>query len=466
MSGAMTIRLCSLVLLSALLSVGALAQTERGEQHQESTPERNLADFLAVAEAHYPALRADDHAITAAEARLGEARFSPFFRWTATAAVTLAPDSRGTPIFSDQGQLPLDSWGPALGANIQGAIPLYTFGKLRSLRHAAEAGIRAAEADRERSLARVQYDVRRAYYGLQLALDVEQMINEGRGQLAGAIRKLDQMLEEGDNSVNPIDRRRLAAALAEVDARASETTRLRESSEAALRTLTGLDTVRVPECPMAAAPVTDETTADILDRAEGARPEIRMLEAAVAAREEALSAQRASYAPDLLLAFRAGITWTPGRTNQDNPWIADPSNQPSLGAGILLRWNLDLAGNVFRTRRAEAQLEETRADVATARAGLNLELELAISQLEDARRREAAWAIGERETRAWFIAAAQGYDVGTLEPRDLIDALKAYFQARFAHLQALMELNVAAANLERSSGAPLFDRNDWEPPCD
>lgn len=451
------------IVCSSLLTVTGVSLAQ--EEPEETAPEiHNLNALLSAAEAHYPALSADSFAIEAAEARLGQARFSPFFQWEATAGLTLAPASTGTVIFSDQGQLPFDGWGPALGVNVQGVIPLYTFGKILAVNRAARAGVSAARADRERTIATLRRDVRRAYYGLQLALDIEQMIREGRGRLDSAVRRLDEMLEEGDSSVNPMDRRRLAAAIAEIDARASETTRLRESSMAGLRMLTGINDIQVPDCPMSRAPL-DEQNLESLIEASAARPERRMLDAAVEAREAALRIARARYAPDIGLAFRAGITWTPGRTNQDNPWVVDPGNQPSLGAGILMRWNLDFAGTTFRSRRAEAQLEETRADVELAQDAMNLEVELALATLEDAQRRELAWGNGRREGRAWFIAAAQGYDVGTVEPRELIEALKGYFEARFNHLRALMEFNLAAAELVRVSGSELID-GEWEPPCD
>lgn len=461
-------RVVATVLLSALASGGSLAVVSAQPPAPESAEEgvRDLEAFLEAAEAHYPALEADSFAIDAAQARLDEARFSPFFRWTATAGATVTPSARGTPVFSPDGQLPLDDWGIALGAEVQGAVPLYTFGKLRAAKRAARAGVDAAHHDRDRTLARVRFDVRRAYFGLQLALDIEQMISEGRGQLARAIDKLDAMLAEADPDANPLDRRRLGAALAEIDARASETTRLRRSSEAALRALTGVRAVRIPECPIEPVPLEAEPLQRYLASARSERPEVRLLDAAITAREADLAVQRAGYAPDIALAFRAGYTWTPGRTDQDNPFVYDPANQPSLGAGLVMRWNLDFAGQVFRTRRSEAQLAETRADIAEARLGLDLEVELAFERLEDARRREEAWATGERETRAWFVGAAQAYDIGTVEPRDLIDALKAYFQARFSHLQAVQELNTAVADLERTSGETILPLGRWEPGCE
>jgi len=446
-----------------LLLLGALLLASPALAQEPDT----LPGLLEAAEAHWPELRADGFALQAAEARLGEAHYSPFFAtWRADAGATIAPGASGTPIFSDQDQLPLDqTWGPVLQVGVSGAIPLYTGGRIRGAWRAAEAGVRAAELQREVTLARVRYDIRRAWFGLQLALDIEQMISEGRGKLAGAITKLDQMLEEGDPEANPIDRRRLAAALAEVDARRSEAQQLRESSMAALEALTGKRSIVPPECPMEAVALPEATREELVRAAEGQRPELGMLAAAVAAREANVEVQRGSFIPTVGLGFRAGITWAPHITDQQNPFIQDPANTPSLGAGLFLRWNLDFAGTTFRHRRAEAELAETRARAEAAAQGITLEVRLAFEKLEDARRREEAWGIGERETRAWFVGAAQGYDVGTLDPKELIDAMKGYFTARFAHLQAVLELNVAVAHLERVSGERLVPGDQWDPDC-
>jgi multidrug efflux system outer membrane protein len=445
-----------LVLLTA---TAALAQ-------DEPAPD-TLPGLLEAAEAHWPELRADAHAVDAAEARLGEARWSPFFAgWRLDAGATLAPGSSGTPIFSNQSQLPLDQeWGPVLQVGIRGVVPILAYGKLRGARDAARAGIDAAELQREVTLARITYDVRRAWFGLQLALDVKQMIGEGRGKLVRAIEKLDEMLADGDPEANPIDRRRLAAALAEIDARASQAELLHRSSLAALRTLTGKDAIEPPVCPMAPVALPEAELGRFVEASEE-RPELGMLAAALEAREANVEVQRGDLVPMVGLGFRAGLSWAPHITDQENPFIQDPANTPVLGAGLFLRWNLDFAGATFRRRRAEAQLAETRDRARAARRGIELEVELAYEQVRDAQRREEAWATGERETRAWFVGAAQAYDIGTLEPRDLIDALKGYFTARYSHLQAVLELNTAIAHLERATGDTLIDPEGWDPACD
>jgi outer membrane protein TolC len=425
-----------------------------------------LAELTRAAERTFPSVEAASHAIDSARSRLAEVKVSPFFQLEATAAFSVSPHAEGTFGFSPDGQLPLDNrWGPSYGVGLQGAVPLYTFGKLRAARTAARAGVTAAEADRDRTLAELRYDVRRAYFALQMALDIQQMVGEGRPKLVRAIDWLDERLERDDPDANSMDKWRLASALAEVDARASEAKRLEATSRQALSILTGKPRIRVPDCPLEAVSVDVKPIQRFVEGASEHRPEARMLDAAADAQEADVNRHRASFFPDIVLAMRADFTWTPGVTNQTSPFIQDPANRRALGAAVVARWSLDLWGNAHRVHRAESELARTRAQTEVASRGMRLEATRTYQEVVDALRREDAWGTGEREARSWFVAAVQAYEVGTTEPRDLVDALKAYFTARFNHLQATRELNEAVAGLERTTGRSVVDDSAWEAGC-
>jgi outer membrane protein TolC len=434
---------------------------------QEQAPVRTLAQLTRAAERSWPGLEAARHQLAGARARLDEATISPFFQLEATAAFTLAPEARGTSTFSPDPQLPLDNpWRPVVSVGVEGAIPLYTFGKLDAARAAARAGVQAAEHQRERERMQVVYDVRRAYYSLQLALDTLQMINEGQGRLEDAVEKLEQRIEEGDPDVNEHDRWRLSTTIAEVEARRSEAERLEATARAALGTLTGVRRFRVPDCPLERIEIAARPLAHYLREAGASRPELPMLSAGLAARRASLSATEARYYPDIALALGASYSYGPGITDQTNPFVVDRANYASLGAALVARWSLDLWGNSYRVERAQSELGETRARVDEARLGIALEVTNAYNELADARRREEAWSRGHRDARSWFVASAQAYQVGALEPRELVDAVKAYFTARFSHLQAIRDHNVAVANLARATGTPLLRAGGWERRCE
>lgn len=443
---------------------------EDGDADGEAEPDArpplyDLGKLLRSAERTYPGVRAADARIRAARAQLDEAWVTPYFQSWITAGFTLAPEARGSPIFSPDAQVPLaNPWQPVLGLQFEGAIPLWTFGKLPAAREAARAGIRAAESDRSRVRAQLLYDVRRAYFALQLALDIQQMLREGVPRLDEAIQRVDDRLAEGDPEVDETDRYRLGAALAEVRAREAQAEHLEASSRAALRILTGVREFRVPDCPIQVVDARLRPLREYVESAMNDRPEVRMLEAAQRAREASLDVARAGFWPDLALTYRFAISYAPGITDQTNPFIIDPANYMNIGAGIALRWSLDFWGNAYRVDRESALLDDVRARFEEARRGMELEITDAYHTVVEARRREEAFQRGTRETRAWFITAAQAVELGTAETNDLVDAVRAYFTARYSHLQAIHDLDTALANLERASARRVTER--WEDACE
>lgn len=459
-------RATSLLLFALGIASGAVGAA-RGDEGSERPPVLDLDALTRAAERNYPSIVAARESLDGARARLAEATISPFFQWNATSSLAMAPTTEGTPIFSRDPQLPISNpWRPVLQAGVEGAVPLYTFGKFRAGRQAAKAGVEAAEEGIKQAQTRLKSDVRRAYFALQLSLDVQQMIREGQGRLEKAVATLEQRIASGDPDVNTMDRYRLAATLAEVEARASEARRLEATSREALSILSGEARFDVPDCPLAPVELRLDTLETYVASALADRPEARMLRSAIRARRADRDANRARYYPDLALAFRASRSYGPGITDQTNPFIVDPANYSTLGAGLVARWSLDLWGNAHRVRRAEASLAETHARVAEAERGIRLEVASIFHELSDAWRREEAWGKGHRDSRAWFIAAAQAYDIGTLEPRDLVDSVRSYFLARFNHLQAIRDANSALADLERASGRALVPPGGWEGRCE
>ena len=430
-------------------------------------PTLDVATLVARAEKNWPGVRAASHRIAAAEAQLDEAIVSPFWQLSATATFTVAPQVRGSPIFSPDPQLPLDNpWSPIVRVGVEGAIPLWTFGKIGAARDAARAGVRVAEIDRERGLAQLRTDVRRAYFALQLALDAEQMLSEGRPALERAVARLEERIEAGDADANEMDRWRLSSTLAEVAARSSEATRLERASRAALVTLTGLRQVDVPDCAMEPVVFEPRPVAWYVRTARAHRAESRMLDQGIAAREANVTATRARYFPDLALALSASYSYGPGITDQENPFIVDGANYAALGWALVARWSLDVWGNAHRTHRAEEELLGLRDQAEEARFGIALEIATLYEELLDAKRRVEAWQRGHRDGRAWFLAAAQAYQVGAAEPRDLVDAVRAYFTNRFNHMQAIRDYNDALSRLERAVGVPVVPAAGWERACD
>ncbi len=480
-SGVYGVAFCVATLLSPMESAKAEANATA------PVVEMKLQDFVDAATAHDPGIEAAVKRLEAAEAALLEARFSPYTQFRVQAGVTMAPEARGTPVFSPDSQFPIDNpWRPAFQTRVDGAIPLFAFGKVRSLVEAAKSGVEASEQLRARAEAELIYQIRRAYLSLQLALDLRTMLDEGTQLLQRAHRTLeeardaqeealylqeqnrdpasaDDAVGEGaaGTSFEAADLYRLRNAMAEMRARVSEARRLERGARAALGILSGTPNFRIPECPMealawTAAPV--ETLREGVDE----RPALKALRAKVTAMRAAVRMAYASALPQVGLGLRATYSVAPGVTDQQNPFAQDGANYGGVAGGLFAQWSLDGAGHAARVSRARADLGRAEADLAQARQGLLLEFDTLGHAVEDGAERVAAWGEGYRASRTWFVDASTGYFLGTVRAKELIDAAKAQFSARYNALSATLDHNLGVAGLERSLGQTLAAPEGWD----
>jgi outer membrane protein TolC len=431
-----------------------------------SAPQRahHIDEYTQAAVLRYPGLKAAEADIVTAQARLDEARLSPFFQFQGQARLFVRPGAQGTPTFSPDPQIPWSNrWGPGGEVGIEGGIPIYTFGKYRAGKKAASAGIESAEHGRDITLNRVVFDVRRAYYGVQLALDLQALISEGKEPLRKTVDKLRARLEADDPNVKQKDYFRLTMALSEIESRESEALRLGASARAALELLSGIAPAVVPECPLQVVRSEVVDLGDQVERALGNRPEMFQLDAARKARDANLVVKRAGYLPDIILALSASFARTPLVTDINNPFIIDRGNFAGAFFGLVAKWSLDFAGTKARVKAAKSEIESLKAKTAEAEQGIEIEVNSLYERLEDAKRRVGSWTRSEKEARKWFITSAQGYEVGTMDAREYVDSLTAYFTARSNRLLATADYNLAIAALEKATNVPLVSQKGWRP---
>lgn len=92
-----------------------------------------------------------------------------------------------------------------------------------------------------------------------------------------------------------------------------------------------------------------------------------------------------------------------------------------------------------------------------ALGGIALEVTDAYERARDAREREDAWGESESAAEEWLSAVLQEYQSGTGELQQVISPLRQFLTARFSHLQAIHDLNVALLNLSVTTGQEGFE---------
>ena len=452
-------------LLCASCPTPVHAEDAKGKARVQSITRYHLPQLIALARKTYPGMRAAKHALDAMRAQAFRAKWGWAPQGQMRGLLAPAPEIRcqnadGDP---DTDLCIRTAQVDASSINISGVmaqiglelgIPVYTFDKLGSARRAAHAGLQAGRAQLATASADLALKVAQAYWGVKLARELLYTINEGRKHLDTARKRIDEQLRTGQGEATISDQLRLRTSTAEIEARRAEAQKLERVALAGLATLTGLQRGRFDVDSKVIAAIRGEAAPleHYLDLARQKRPEFTLLKAAVKATAAAAALERARFLPDFLIVATIGYGVATSVDNPQNGFYSDPFNFVRAGFGLALRWNIDPVGQLGKYRAAQAESRRVRAKQAEAMAGMRLELQNNLTNLREAHQRLAAAKSGQKAARRWLVATSQNLDAGLAEPKDLTDALVAFFTMRIRYIRAIFDLNVGWARLGRSVG--------------
>lgn len=334
--------------------------------------------------------------------------------------------------------------------------PVWDFGKISAGTDAAKEGVAVAKERENATRADVEQNVRKAYWGMKLARDVLDMLDTGAGYVDDGQKKIEKDLEQGTGSVSVTDKHRIRTVRAEVDARILEAKRGQGLAREGLRVLLGaqapseidVDDEMFEPVEVKARPVTYYE-----DLARYSRPEARLLDHAVKAKNALADLERLRAYPDIVLVGTGAFARAQEVDDPQNGFLSHYFNSTSFGVAAALRMQLDIGPKLARASRSEAEAAEIGYRRSEALGGIALEVRKAYGEMNEASERLKAVQKGEKAAKAWISAVAQNFAVGLAEARDLTDALVAFFNMRYRYLQAVFDYNIAVAALTRATGA-------------
>ena len=323
----------------ALVPFASRADGEPPEEDAEAAPATapapthvyTLPECLELTERNHPNLWAARARLAYVHAQLDEAKWTPFWQWTANVGASVLPPITGTGVYTTSApgarNVSLtDGLEPVFHFDLNGVVPVYTFGKITAAKEAATAGVRVSEWEMEKSRQQARMDVRRAYYGVLLSRDAKYLAGEIESELDKAIKRIKDKIARDDKGVSDVDALRLEVLKEEVIARAGEATR-GESVAMLLRFLTGVESHfdgagradrSCPPCTPLAPVVRYLAAARLF------RPEVNMARAGVAARKAQVDLARAKICrPRSLLG--TDYTRSPSATTQTTAWASTRS---------------------------------------------------------------------------------------------------------------------------------------------
>lgn len=327
--------------------------------------------------------------------------------------------------------------------NVRGVLtqPLYAGGGLKAGRDAARAGGEAARAEAETVRQTLAFEVTRAFHTVQKTREV---IRAAEAAVHSLERHLDiagRRVTEG--TALKTEQLDLQVRLAQGREDLVRARNARTLAERALRNLLGLEETDfqvAEEVPDIAAPVAQE----FFDP----RPELAVMAERQHEAEALIRQARADYRPRIS-AF--------GSLDYDYGWRTDGDGQ-SYTVGVLAQWDLwDGRRTRGKVSAAEANFEATREQDRKVRLAIELEVEQARLQLQEANERLAVTgsAIALAEESASLTRAR--FEEGLALATQLIDAETALTTARVRQAEAATDRHIAIAALRKALGVSQLD---------
>jgi outer membrane protein len=334
--------------------------------------------------------------------------------------------------------------------------PVWDFSKISAGVEAAKAGVAVSQEKQNAARADVEQNVRKAYWGMKLAREILDMLDTGSGYVEDGQKKLEEDLEKGTGTASVTDKLRMRTVRAEVDARILEAKRGQTLAHDGLRILLGAlapEEIDVDDDELAPVEVKDRPVTYYDDLARYSRPEAKLLDYAVKAKNALATLERRKEYPDLVLVGTAAFAYAQDAQDPQNAFMSHYFNSKTAGVAAAVRMQLDLGPRLARATRTSAEAAEIGFRRVEGLSGISFEVHKAYAEMTEASERLKVVQKGEKAAKAWISAIAQNFAVGLAEARDLTDALVAFFNMRSRYLTAVYDYNIAVAALTRATGA-------------
>lgn len=464
------IRALAATLLLALLALPATAAAWKGAAELGDLPagatltadhtlRLDLEAAVALALRRSPLLPAAAAGVAQVRARLHEAEAAMLPSFEATGFFSIMPTKKEGTSGADW----IEDWDwtnlrPLATAQLTFTQVLTTFGKLTVLEQMAGTGFQIAEATRAVAIGELRYQLARAWWGLVLASDLDELSRKGRERIAAERERLETLRDDDDERYNSADMARLLAIEAEFEEKVRAAARARAMAEDAVRfalalethwqiepSTTKLDAVDYELLPMPAY----ESLAVANHPRELAR------RGGVTVKWQQLRYERFKLLPDLVITGRLATTYAPGVTPTKDSLADNPTNPTQSGAGVALRWRLDVFRQLARIEAAEAAWKQRREQAKIEALQTRAAVRNLWREVRDRRDVLDLQARAMRATRAQMLQASDLADKGVGSRAEAQKGIEQYVRRHIAYAENVYRYNVLVAQLSRAVGVDV-----------
>ena len=349
-------------------------------------------------------------------------------------------------------------WKPLILGQMSIVQPLWTFGKIDSLKRLATQGVEIGQATNKIAADEMRYQIARAWWGLVAVAQMDDMIHDGKKRFLEEKARQERMRDTADEKFNQNDLMKINIYYADFEDKIRQAERSRQQAMDGLR-MAMAESVELEVVPAIAAfkplelVVLPVAAYEALALANA--PKLLAMRHGVAARVEQVTLARNNTFPDIGLIARVAGTYAPSQVTAQTTGSlgAIPTSGLDFGGGLALRWTLDIGRLVALVDQAKVQAEQAILAEKGEIEKTRMDVRQLYREMVDLRAMVDIHDKAKTSAQGWLNATMQTYDDGfDNDYNEVLRAIEAYYRRRLTWLDAIYNYNIAVAALSRAVG--------------
>ena len=363
-------------------------------------------------------------------------------------------DGDGLPEFKERtwNKYYTEDWGIAVRAKVEFILPIYTFGKVTAARHAAWAQIELRKAESKIGDLKIKKEAATIYWSWVMAQTYLDIMEPAMKELDKAEDKLRDMLYEEKEGVTQKDLNKLLIEkekvqylydrlLLQIDTLKSLITEiLGENWAFADKEMTKQDFSK--EMP------------ELVDFMKQNSPYSAYVKKGLSIYENLYKLEVRRTLPNLGIAGSYSFRYTSSVDEKYYPEANSPYNGYDGEIGIGLVFNLNIMEQVRKIQKAKAEWNYMKAQAFFADQNVSLQIQKKYNDLKALDSHIEHLKKIRKTTKGMLTTEYANYESGmTTDTKDLIDAVKSFFENEQEYIKAIYDYNMKIEDINEFTGA-------------
>ena len=345
----------------------------------------------------------------------------------------------------------IKEWGIAIRTRVEFVLPIYTFGKIYAAKHAAQAQIELRKAESKIADLKIKKEAATIYWSWVMAQSYLDIMEPAMKQIDKAEEKLRDMLYEEKEGVTQKDLNKLLIEKEKIQYLYDRLVFQTDTLKSLITEVLG-ENWAFADKEMVKQEFSKEIP-ELVSFMKQNSPYSVYLKKGLYIYEKLYRLEVRRFFPNFGMTGSYSFRYTSSVDEKNYPEANSPYNGYDGEIGIGFIWNLNIVEQVRKMEKAKAELNYMKAKAFFAEQNVSLEIRRKYNDLKALDSRISHLKKIRKTTKGMMTTEYANYDSGmTTGTKDLIDAVKAFFENEQEYIKAIYDYNMKIEDIIEFTG--------------